>query len=61
VARPSGGAIVAAVLLPPLGVYLARGIGADFWIAAGLTLVGWLPGVAYALFVLFRPSAPARA
>ena len=31
--------IIAAVLLPPLGVYLARGIGSDFWINVLLTLL----------------------
>jgi len=47
-ARP--GPIVAAVLLPPLGTYLARGAARDFWIAAGLTVLGFLPGVAFALW-----------
>lgn len=54
---PSLGAIVAAVLLPPLGIFLARGLGPEFWIGTLLTLVGWLPGIAFALFVLFRPDA----
>jgi uncharacterized membrane protein YqaE (UPF0057 family) len=50
------GAIIAAVLLPPLGVFLARGLGRDFWIAAVLTLVGWLPGVLFALVAILRPD-----
>lgn len=48
--RGKAGPAVAAVLLPPLGVFLDRGMGAAFWIAAGLTCLAWLPGVAYALW-----------
>ncbi|MDG2534599.1 YqaE/Pmp3 family membrane protein [Sphingomonas sp. HITSZ_GF] len=47
-ARP--GPIVAAALLPPLGTYLARGVGRDFWITTGLTVLGFLPGVGFALW-----------
>ena len=48
------GRIVAAVLLPPLGVYLARGIGPEFWIATGLTIIGFVPGAAYALWTVLK-------
>jgi uncharacterized membrane protein YqaE (UPF0057 family) len=53
--RPGTGTIVAAILLPPLGVFLARGLGREFWIGAALTLVGWLPGVIFALVTILRP------
>lgn len=48
---------VAAVLLPPLALYRAAGPGRDFWIACGLTVLGYLPGVAFALHqvLLGRP------
>jgi uncharacterized membrane protein YqaE (UPF0057 family) len=46
------GPVVGALLLPPLGVFLDRGIVRDFWIAAGLTCLAWLPGVAYALWIV---------
>ena len=52
--RATPGRIVAAVLLPPLGVYLARGGGRDFAIACGLTLLAYLPGVAFALWSVLR-------
>lgn len=53
--------ISAAILLPPLGVFLARRLGAAFWICAALTCIGWLPGVVFALLVLLRPELlPAR-
>jgi uncharacterized membrane protein YqaE (UPF0057 family) len=48
------GRIAAAVLLPPLGVYLARGPGRDFLIACGLTVLAFLPGVAFALWTVLR-------
>jgi uncharacterized membrane protein YqaE (UPF0057 family) len=55
-ARAAGpGAIIAAILLPPLGIFLARGLGPEFWIGMVLTLLGWAPGVIFALFVLLRP------
>jgi len=47
-------AVAAAILLPPLGVYLRRGLGRDFWIAAALTLVAFIPGVAFALWSVLR-------
>ena len=46
------GPIIGAVLLPPLGVFLDRGIGRDFWIAAGLTCLAWLPGMIFALWTV---------
>ncbi|HVJ03905.1 MAG TPA: YqaE/Pmp3 family membrane protein [Sphingomonas sp.] len=51
-ARP--GRVAAAALLPPLGVYLERGSRAEFLISCGLTLLGFLPGVAYALWIVLR-------
>lgn len=48
------GAIVAAVLLPPLGVWLVRGLGADFWIAVALTALGYVPGVIWSLAAVLR-------
>ena len=59
-ARPGIGAVIAAVLLPPLGVFLGRGLGRDFWITVVLTLVGWVPGVIFALVALLRPDLLGR-
>ena len=53
------GRIAAAVLLPPLGTFLARGAGRDFGIACLLTVLGYLPGVAFALWTVLRRDAPA--
>ncbi len=60
------GPIVAAALLPPLGTYLATGPGRAFLTTCGLTVLGFLPGVAYALWTVLhdpkpRPAEPAAA
>jgi uncharacterized membrane protein YqaE (UPF0057 family) len=57
----SVGRIIAALLLPPLAVFLAKGISLDFWIAVVLTCIGYVPGIIFAFFVLARSSAAARA
>ncbi|MEL7504850.1 MAG: YqaE/Pmp3 family membrane protein [Cyanobacteria bacterium J06554_6] len=43
---------IAAIWLPPLGVFLQVGIGPQFWINILLTLLGYIPGIihAYGLF-----------
>ena len=46
--------VMAAVLLPPLALFLDEGISREFWSAFGLTCLGFLPGVVYALLVLAR-------
>ena len=46
------GLIIAALLLPPLALYLAEGVGTRFWICLGLTCLGFLPGMVFALFIV---------
>jgi uncharacterized membrane protein YqaE (UPF0057 family) len=42
------------IFLPPLAVYLHEGeINTRFWISLILTLLLWLPGIIYALIVVF--------
>lgn len=45
-------AIIAALFVPPLGVFLVRGLGRDFWIATGLTLLFFVPGMIFALLIV---------
>lgn len=54
------GAGIAAVMLPPLGVWLVAGIGRNFWIAVALTCLFFVPGMIWALFVLFRSGLRGR-
>lgn len=46
--------IILAILLPPLGVALAFGIGKQFWINLLLTILGYIPGIIHALVILLR-------
>ena len=48
--------MVAAILLPPLGVFMARGITPAFWLTVVTTLIGWVPGIVLALMLLFIPE-----
>ncbi|WP_116091152.1 YqaE/Pmp3 family membrane protein [Sphingomonas crusticola] len=57
----SPAAVIAAILLPPLGIYLARGIEPAFWIGTVLTILFWVPGILFALAVVLRPDFLARA
>jgi uncharacterized membrane protein YqaE (UPF0057 family) len=59
--RPGAAAILAAILLPPLGIFLARGLGPEFWVGTVLTIVFWVPGILFALAVVLRPDLLARA
>jgi len=59
--RPGAAAIIAAILLPPLGIFLTRGLGPEFWIGALLTILFWVPGILFALAMVLRPDLLARA
>ncbi|MDR6302122.1 YqaE/Pmp3 family membrane protein [Mesonia maritima] len=43
--------IILSIILPPLAVFLNKGLGKDFLINLILTLIFWLPGVIHALYV----------
>ncbi len=44
--------IILAILLPPLGVAVDEGLSKNFWICVVLTLLGYIPGILFALYVL---------
>tara|TARA_R110002110_G_scaffold362241_1_gene572045 strand:- start:127844 stop:128002 length:159 start_codon:yes stop_codon:yes gene_type:complete len=44
--------IILSVLLPPLGVFLQVGIGPQFWINILLTLLGYIPGIIHAVWII---------
>ncbi len=46
--------IILAILLPPLGVFLQVGIGLQFWLNILLTILGYIPGIIHALWVILR-------
>jgi uncharacterized membrane protein YqaE (UPF0057 family) len=47
--------IILAIILPPLGVFLERGCGADLLINILLTILGYIPGIIHALSVTKSP------
>ncbi len=46
--------IIVAILLPPLGVFLQVGIGKHFWINIVLTILGFVPGIIHAVWVIAK-------
>lgn len=46
--------ILAAIFLPPLGVFLTLGISPAFFINVGLTLLAYVPGIIHALWVVLK-------
>jgi uncharacterized membrane protein YqaE (UPF0057 family) len=46
--------ILIAILLPPLGVFLQVGIGLHFWINILLTILGYIPGIIHAIYVIIK-------
>lgn len=59
--QPSVAAVIAAILLPPLGIFLVRGLGSEFWLGTVLTILFWIPGILFALTIVLRPTLFARA
>jgi len=46
--------IILAILLPPLGVFLQVGLRGQFWINVLLTILGYVPGIIHAVWVISR-------
>ena len=46
--------VTIAVLLPPVGVFLQVGLRGPFWINILLTLLGYIPGIVHAVWIIAR-------
>ncbi len=46
--------IILSVIIPPLGVFLQVGLGKHFWINIILTLLGYIPGLIHAIWIIAR-------
>lgn len=46
--------LLLAIILPPVGVFLQVGIGLHFWLNILLTLLGYVPGIIHAVYVIVR-------
>ncbi|NNL85998.1 MAG: YqaE/Pmp3 family membrane protein [Myxococcales bacterium] len=51
--------ILLSILLPPLGVFLQVGLTGQFWLNVLLTLLGYIPGVIHAVYII-ASRGPAR-
>lgn len=52
--------IIIAVILPPLGVFMQVGLGKQFWLNLLLTLLGYIPGIVHAVWVIARTPETGR-
>ncbi|EXJ60480.1 hypothetical protein A1O7_04633 [Cladophialophora yegresii CBS 114405] len=43
--------VLITILIPPIGVFMVAGCGADFFINVCLTLLGYIPGHIHAFYV----------
>ncbi|KAJ9055994.1 plasma membrane proteolipid Pmp3 [Entomophthora muscae] len=43
-----------AIIFPPLGVLFERGCGCDLLINIGLTLLGYIPGIIHACYIIIK-------
>ena len=46
--------IILAVVFPPLGVFLQVGLRAAFWINILLTMLGFIPGIIHAIWIIAK-------
>lgn len=48
--------ILLAIILPPLGVFLTKGVSPALAINILLTILGWLPGSIHAVWIIVKES-----
>ncbi len=48
--------LVLSILIPPLGVFLTVGIGLHFWLSIVLTILGYIPGLVHAIWIISTHS-----
>lgn len=46
--------IIFAIILPPAGVFLEVGITGAFWLNILLTILGFIPGIIHAVWVIAK-------
>ncbi|HET7612153.1 MAG TPA: YqaE/Pmp3 family membrane protein [Rhodanobacteraceae bacterium] len=44
--------IILSVIIPPVGVFLQVGFGLQFWLNILLTLLGYIPGLIHAIYII---------
>lgn len=48
--------IIFAIILPPVGVFLTVGIKGAFWLNILLTILGYIPGIVHAIWIIAKKS-----
>jgi len=46
--------IICAIIFPPLAAFLQVGIGKHFWINILLTILGYIPGIVHAVWIIAK-------
>jgi len=46
--------ILLAILLPPVGVFFQVGLGLHFWLNILLTILGYVPGIVHAVWIIAK-------
>lgn len=46
--------VIIAIILPPLGVFLQVGFGGQFFLNILLTILGYVPGIIHAVWIISR-------
>lgn len=46
--------IILSVIIPPVGVFLQVGLGGAFWLNILLTLLGYIPGLVHAIWIIAK-------
>ena len=46
--------LICAIILPPLGVFLQVGLSKQFFINVLLTILGYVPGIIHAVWIIIR-------
>ncbi|MBF0100683.1 MAG: YqaE/Pmp3 family membrane protein [Desulfobacterales bacterium] len=44
--------IILSIIIPPVGVFFQVGFGLHFWINIILTLLGYIPGLIHAIWII---------
>ncbi|MGF1516111.1 MAG: YqaE/Pmp3 family membrane protein [Elainellaceae cyanobacterium] len=46
--------LIIAIFLPPVGVFMQVGLTTQFWINILLTLLGYVPGIIHAVWIILK-------
>ncbi len=46
--------VILSIILPPVGVFFKVGLGLHFWLNILLTVLGYVPGLVHAIWIIAR-------